>query len=852
MDGLIDEVEHEHPRICPPDLEMRPYIEGAPELLEEVRAGQKRVEASKMSKDAVTRKLKPIDDEVAHTPFSWDAQALDKLRPDQTPRFFGAMTDPEGCETRTVRLNNLHAMQNRVNSAKAEAMRAQLAEGKSLGDKLPVVVRYSGKNYIGDGHHRLAAQWLNGENTAEVAYKDLSSFDNAVKVADDWDLAKWDEDKAIKNYLGTQKFAKYDASEWRDAKGRWSAGSVSDAPHTNTYGGPHVSTDSTPWFPRQRADTFAERFGDEDYMSAPGKMQFQEHDPDPTNNLLPYTSRQHFEDWTGKPIETFTPHLAEHLEDERNIGTPNSGQVAAADELPDDEELLLEGDPAPLAIAAMAKFDPEEPRDDHGRWTGGASESRLRAFINRAKPTQEEWDAIKHKLSREQLAQVARSPQTWALVGATGVISAALIAVGQPGMILHAAGWGWWAVDLAHYYHSWMHRHDDVAATKAARQITQPDVDAFLEGRTDAERQQFADALIRGLSDEAKADMLQWIVESDGEEVTKADTVSQATGLLWYDQTSAANRDDDMDDLDGGWNASADGDWADDGFNVAKYSPQQARDERGRWTVGGEFEPGFIHQNTLYMLEGKTVSLARKRNWAWNVVRRVATTLAVGVALGALGTAFLPTWAAAAVAGTGMLLATPVADATMEALRPTITDLRIGRQTTYNTPPVSVINTPNVNIRNPDDILLPRKDQLLLPSKMVKAKGHLTIQQIDEILSLFDEHQKQLIVDHMSHLSPEELILVAHDLAPEEVTGTGKVAKAADGRDEDQPRGDEQGKVDPSRARAAEQLANSDKPFFSDQYDHPDLKAAIEQRWALMPPDDRKVVAYHMLGGRHV
>ena len=345
----------------------------------------------------------------------------------------------------------------------------------------------------------------------------------------------------------------------------------------------------------------------------------------------------------------------------------------------------------------------------------------------------------------------------------------------------------------------------------------------------------------------------------DESKFAKTDTVSQSTGLSWYDQTSAANRkknimdDDPLDDwLD---------EIGDDGFNVAKYSDQQPRDERGRWTVGGEFAPGFLHQNTLLMLEGKTVSLARKRSWAWNVIRRVSTTLATGVALGALGVAFLPTWAAAAVAGTGMLFATPVVDATMEALRPTITDVRIGRQTSYNTPSTQVINTPNVQMRNPEplsgEVLPPdRSRQLRLPSKMAKADGRPSIQQIDQILSLFDAHQMQLIVDHMRHLPAEALILVAHNLVPEEVTGAGKVAKVGPfqgehgGWDEDKhPR--DHGKFSASHAQAAETLAQADKPFFLDHYEHPDLKAAIAQRWGQMPHEDRKAMAYHMLGGNH-
>jgi hypothetical protein len=132
------------------------------------------------------RVLKPIDDAVAHSPFPHDPQAMDKLRPDQVPRFLGAITDPSGLETKTVRLTGLTAMQNRVDPAKVQAARER------QGDKPAVVVRHSGRNYIADGHHRLSAAWLNGESTAEVKYLDLTPVDNAVK-RDERDLvATWE------------------------------------------------------------------------------------------------------------------------------------------------------------------------------------------------------------------------------------------------------------------------------------------------------------------------------------------------------------------------------------------------------------------------------------------------------------------------------------------------------------------------------------------------------------------------------------------------------------------------------------------------------------------------------------
>jgi len=136
-------------------------------------------ETHSVDKAGHVRALKPLDDENAHSPFPHDPNALGNLRPDQVPRFFGALTDQDGLEEKAVRLASLTAMQNRVHAGKVEAMRG---DGKP--DKLPLIVRMNGRNYVADGHHRLTAQWLDGQNTVQVKFKDLSPADNAVKSAD--------------------------------------------------------------------------------------------------------------------------------------------------------------------------------------------------------------------------------------------------------------------------------------------------------------------------------------------------------------------------------------------------------------------------------------------------------------------------------------------------------------------------------------------------------------------------------------------------------------------------------------------------------------------------------------------
>lgn len=138
------------------------------------------------------RALHSNGDNTSKSPFMYDPNALGSLRPDQVPRFFGALTDGTKLPTKQVALSGLCAMQDRVDPAKVAAIGANGAGGKYA-----VVVRHNGKDYIGDGHHRLAADWLAGKDTAEVHYKDLEAVDNALKSAPEdsanFRIAKIDE-----------------------------------------------------------------------------------------------------------------------------------------------------------------------------------------------------------------------------------------------------------------------------------------------------------------------------------------------------------------------------------------------------------------------------------------------------------------------------------------------------------------------------------------------------------------------------------------------------------------------------------------------------------------------------------
>lgn len=128
----------------------------------------------------IKRDLQPNGDtSTAKTPFLYDANVLGSLRPDQVPRFFGALTDGDKLPKKEVKLSDLHAMQDRVDPEKVQAIRENGTRGK-----LAVVVQHNDKQYIADGHHRLTADWLDGKDTVLVRHKDLEPVDHALKRAE--------------------------------------------------------------------------------------------------------------------------------------------------------------------------------------------------------------------------------------------------------------------------------------------------------------------------------------------------------------------------------------------------------------------------------------------------------------------------------------------------------------------------------------------------------------------------------------------------------------------------------------------------------------------------------------------
>lgn len=169
------------------DSPYAPTVDAAPGILTktfaEIMAGPSDV----LKQDGAKRWLKPHADGGAHVPFPWDAQALDKIPPDQVRRFFSALTDQDALPQRSVPVASLVAMQPRVSADKVESMQ------QTGYAKLPLVVRNDGKNYIADGTHRASAMWLEGEQDMDCRYCDLDAGEpdqSLMKVDDDgsWEV----------------------------------------------------------------------------------------------------------------------------------------------------------------------------------------------------------------------------------------------------------------------------------------------------------------------------------------------------------------------------------------------------------------------------------------------------------------------------------------------------------------------------------------------------------------------------------------------------------------------------------------------------------------------------------------
>lgn len=149
-----------------------------------------------LAKRGEQRKLEPYPGQpgLAKPPFTYDPDFLSRLRTDQVPRFYGALTDRESLPLVEVDLGDLIATQDRVDPVKVQNKRTAGRTGV-------VVAIGNGELYIVDGHHDLAAQWLNGVDRMGVHFKDLAERSLALKR---FEIAKG-----------------YNARQPRDANGRW-------------------------------------------------------------------------------------------------------------------------------------------------------------------------------------------------------------------------------------------------------------------------------------------------------------------------------------------------------------------------------------------------------------------------------------------------------------------------------------------------------------------------------------------------------------------------------------------------------------------------------------------------------
>lgn len=122
------------------------------------------------------RKLAPFARGMSRNVFPVHKHALSQIRPDQTPRLFEALTHPKKLDKRTMKFGTLTAIQDRVDPQKVEAIRA----GEHAGKNRAIVVKFAGRNYIVDGDHHLAAQWLDGADKFKVRFLDISARTEAV------------------------------------------------------------------------------------------------------------------------------------------------------------------------------------------------------------------------------------------------------------------------------------------------------------------------------------------------------------------------------------------------------------------------------------------------------------------------------------------------------------------------------------------------------------------------------------------------------------------------------------------------------------------------------------------------
>lgn len=126
-------------------------------------------------------RLEFLDQKRSKMPIPYHEGFLSSVRSDQVPRMLGCLTNPEMCDEREMKIADLTAIQNRVDTEKV----VEMAANPPRTGKPPVVVRHMGMNYILDGHHRVVSAWLRGDEKINVRYKNLEPKSNLMKN-DDW------------------------------------------------------------------------------------------------------------------------------------------------------------------------------------------------------------------------------------------------------------------------------------------------------------------------------------------------------------------------------------------------------------------------------------------------------------------------------------------------------------------------------------------------------------------------------------------------------------------------------------------------------------------------------------------
>lgn len=164
-------------------------------------------DGDKWVKKEADRKLVKLDAERSKIPFEYDEDALSKLRKDQVPRMLGAITHPELNEVENFKFDELTAIQNRVDTAKVETLSAE-----NDNEPAGVVGKFAGKNYILDGHHRVAARWLRGDENVDMFYINLQPLSNAMKAH----IAKVDETLGL--VFGWAIICKEDGEDYFDTQ----------------------------------------------------------------------------------------------------------------------------------------------------------------------------------------------------------------------------------------------------------------------------------------------------------------------------------------------------------------------------------------------------------------------------------------------------------------------------------------------------------------------------------------------------------------------------------------------------------------------------------------------------------